>query len=105
MKTNEVISNSLDRVVGQLRSVIKDAENLLRTTEKPEEDAFKRARARFEATLNNAKVELLDMEHLVVEKVRDAAHTTDEFVHDNPWNMAATAAVIGLLAGLLITRK
>lgn len=105
MKTNDMITTSLDRLMGQMRSVINDAEKLLRNAEKPEAEAFKKACATFEATLDNAKAELLDMEDSVVEKVRDVAQTTDRYVHEHPWNTVATGAFIGLLAGLLITRK
>ncbi len=105
MKTNEMIPKSFDRLMGQMRSVINDAEKLLRTSEKQDEDAFKKACATFETTLDNAKAELDDMEDSVVEKVRNAAHTTDKYVHEHPWNTLATGAFVGLLAGLMITRK
>jgi len=105
MKTNEMITKSFDRLMGQMKSVINDAEKLLRTSEKPEADAFKKACATFEETLDTAKAELHDMEESVVEKVRDAALNTDKYVHEHPWNTVVTGAFVGLLAGLLITRK
>ena len=105
MTSNELSAKSIDKMMGELKSVIKDAENLLKNTEKQEGEAFKTARAKFEATLKNAKEELLEMEHTVVEKIKDAAHTTDKYVKDHPWNMIGVGACVGLLVGFLVGRK
>jgi len=41
----------------------------------------------------------------VVEKSKNAARVTDDYVHDNPWNSIAAAAGVGLLIGILIGRS
>ena len=105
MMSNEFSAKTLDKMMGELKSVIKDAENLLKNTEKQEGEAFKAARAKFESTLKNAKTELLDLEENVVGKIKDAAHTTDKYVKDHPWNMIGVGACIGLLVGFLVGRK
>lgn len=103
--SNELSAKTLDKMMDELKSVIKDAEHLLKNTEKQEGEAFKAARAKFEATLKNAKKEMLDLEENVVEKIKDAAHTTDKYVKDHPWNMIAVGACVGLLVGFLAGRK
>jgi len=105
MKGTDLIANTLEKMASELKIVIKDAENLLKTTEKPESDAFKVARAKFESTLKNAKQEVLELEQDMVVKIKDAAHTTDKYVKDHAWNMAGVGACIGLLVGLLVARK
>jgi ElaB/YqjD/DUF883 family membrane-anchored ribosome-binding protein len=51
----------------------------------------------------------LEMAHdapaVALEKGKAAAQTTDEFVHENPWKAVAVSAVVGLLLGMLISRK
>jgi ElaB/YqjD/DUF883 family membrane-anchored ribosome-binding protein len=105
MKGTDLIADTLEKITRELKTVIKDAENLLKTTEKPEGDAFKVARAKFESTLKNAKEEVLELEQDMVEKIKDAAHTTDKYVKDHAWNMAGVGACVGLLIGLLVARK
>ncbi len=105
MKGSEMYSKTLDKMMSELKSVIKDAENFLKKTEKPEEEGFKLARVKFESTLKNAKGELLDLEQQMVEKIKEAAHTTDKYVKDHAWNMAGAGACVGLLVGLLVSRK
>jgi ElaB/YqjD/DUF883 family membrane-anchored ribosome-binding protein len=42
---------------------------------------------------------------VAVEKGKEAAHTTDEFVHEHPWKAVGIAAGVGLIVGLLIGRR
>lgn len=105
MNNNDLSSSARDKMMGELKSVIHAAEELLKNTEQQAGEGFKSARAKFESTLKNAKGELLHLEENVVEKVKDAAHTTDAYVKDHPWNSVGLGACVGLLVGLLIARK
>ncbi|WP_237165379.1 glycine zipper domain-containing protein [Pandoraea vervacti] len=42
---------------------------------------------------------------MVVEKSRQAARATDDYVHDHPWQAAAVGTGIGVVIGLLLNRK
>ncbi len=105
MKSSEFNAITLDKMMGEFKSLVKDAEVLLKNTEQQEGEAFKMARTKFESTLKNAKNELIDLEETVVEKIKDAAHTTDKYVKDHPWNMIGVGACVGLLIGFLVARK
>jgi ElaB/YqjD/DUF883 family membrane-anchored ribosome-binding protein len=48
---------------------------------------------------------LAEAQATVVEKVKVAAKTTDDYVHDNPWNAVGVATAIGLAIGVLISRR
>jgi ElaB/YqjD/DUF883 family membrane-anchored ribosome-binding protein len=37
--------------------------------------------------------------------MKDAARTTDEYVHEHPWGAVGVAAAAGLLLGVLIARR
>jgi ElaB/YqjD/DUF883 family membrane-anchored ribosome-binding protein len=41
----------------------------------------------------------------MVDRTREAARATDEFVHDRPWTAVGVAAGVGLIIGLLIGRR
>jgi ElaB/YqjD/DUF883 family membrane-anchored ribosome-binding protein len=105
MKGNELIANTLEKTTSELKAVIREAENLLKTTGNTQKEALTAARARFEKTLNDAKGEVLDLEEEVIEKVKGAAHTTDVYVHDHAWNVAGAGICVGLLVGLLVGRS
>jgi len=44
-------------------------------------------------------------EQLVLERGQQACSATEAYVHENPWRAIAIAASIGLLTGLIISRR
>ena len=94
-----------DKLMSDLRVVIADAEQLLRmTVDQVGEDAAD-VRSRVQARMNQAKADLVHLQEAAVAKVKAAGHATDEFVHENPWKSIGIAAGVGLLMGLLISRR
>jgi ElaB/YqjD/DUF883 family membrane-anchored ribosome-binding protein len=94
-----------DKLVQDMRVVIADAEDLLRATANQAGEKIAVARERIQDSLHQAKVKLAEAEALVRERAAQAAHYTDEYVHENPWRAIGAAAAIGLLLGLLISRR
>ncbi|MET3107705.1 ElaB/YqjD/DUF883 family membrane-anchored ribosome-binding protein [Oxalobacteraceae bacterium GrIS 2.11] len=94
-----------EQLMNDLQAVIKDAELLLKNSALPGSDDFKSAKEKFEATIKNAKDEIVRLERMVVNKTREAAHATDDYVKENPWQAVGLGAAVGLVIGLLITRK
>ena len=94
-----------DKLVQDMKVVISDAEDLLRATANQAGEKISVARERIEDSLHQAKVKLAEAEALVSERAREAARYTDEYVHENPWRAIGVAAGIGLLLGLLISRR
>lgn len=97
--------NRSDKLLNDLQSVIKDAEVLLKNSSIPGSDEFKSAKERFETTLRNAKDEVMRIERLVVDKTKEVVHTTDNYVKDHPWQAVGFSTAVGLVIGLLISRK
>jgi ElaB/YqjD/DUF883 family membrane-anchored ribosome-binding protein len=48
---------------------------------------------------------LADSAAQVKEQARQATKTTDAYVRDNPWQVVGIAAVIGIVVGVLATRR
>lgn len=94
-----------DKLVQDMRNVIEDAEDLLRATANQAGEKIAVARERIQDSLHQAKVKLAEAEAMVSERARQAARYTDEYVHENPWRAIGVAAGIGLLLGLLISRR
>lgn len=94
-----------DKLMGDLKMVINDAEELLKNTGHQTGESFKNARAKFESTLTNAKAQLQSLEETVIYKAKDAALATDRYVKDHPWQSVGLGACVGLIIGLLISRK
>lgn len=94
-----------DQLINDLQAVIKDAEVLLENSTAPLGEEFKSAKARFENTIENAKQEAARLQKLVVNKAKDAAQSTDNYVKEKPWQAVGLSAAIGLVIGMLICRR
>lgn len=105
MDATEQANDARDRIMGDMKSVINDAEELLRNSQQQAGEGFQAAKAKFEATLNTAKTELIRMEETMVARTKDAAVATDRYVKDHPWQSVGLGACVGVIFGLLIGRR
>ena len=96
---------SASQLIDDLTAVIKDAESLLRVTAAQTGDKVEEIRARAQETVKNAKARLEDVEEQALERARALAGDADEYVRGNPWQAVGIAAGIGLLVGLLMSRR
>lgn len=103
MTTEEAVSK--EKLVQDLKVVIADAEELLRATASQAGEKAAVARERIQENLNRAKARLAQVEDVLLDKTKQVARATDEYVHENPWAAVGIAAGIGLLIGLLIGRR
>ena len=94
-----------EKLAQDLKIVIADAEDLLRATASQAGDKVSAAREKIQDSLRQAKVKLAEVEDILIDKGKQAARATDEYVHDHPWRAVGIAAGIGLIIGMLISRR
>ena len=96
---------SKQKLVADLKVVVADAEELLRATASQAGEKVAAARERIQASIATAKVKLTEAERALLEKTKQAAKATDDYVHENPWQAVGVAAAAGLVLGILISRR
>jgi ElaB/YqjD/DUF883 family membrane-anchored ribosome-binding protein len=96
---------SKDKLVQDLKIVISDAEELLRATASTAGERVVAAREKVQDSLDRAKVKLAEVEDVIIDRGKQAARVTDEYVRDNPWRAVGIAAGIGVIIGMLISRR
>jgi ElaB/YqjD/DUF883 family membrane-anchored ribosome-binding protein len=104
-KTNSTIPAPKDRLMEDLQLVVADAEELLRATATQAGEGAAAARARIQKNLQVVKERLVDAEMAVIDRARQAAKVTDEYVHENPWKSVGISACVGAIVGMLIARR
>lgn len=96
---------SMDQLVVDLQTVIRDAESLLKATAAQTGEKIEEARERAEESVRKAKVRLAEIEQDALERAQELAGEAEAYVRDNPWQAVGWAAGAGLVLGLLLGRR
>jgi ElaB/YqjD/DUF883 family membrane-anchored ribosome-binding protein len=96
---------SADQLIDDLTAVIRDAENLLRATAAQTGEKVDEMRARAEESVRMAKERLSGIEEETLKHARVLAGEADEYVRGNPGQAVGIAAGVGLVLGLLMSRR
>ncbi|HLN86035.1 MAG TPA: DUF883 family protein [Candidatus Limnocylindrales bacterium] len=96
---------SKGKLVGDLKNLVADAEELLRATASQAGEKVAVARQKIEQSLIEGKKALADAEKTLLKKSKECAELADDYVRENPWSAVGIAAGVGLVLGLLIRGK
>jgi ElaB/YqjD/DUF883 family membrane-anchored ribosome-binding protein len=96
---------SKEQILSDMRVVVGDLESMLKATANSADADVRALSERLRDRLAVAKARLLDAEHAMLERGRQLARTTDDYVHQHPWSSIGVAAGIGLLLGVVIARR
>lgn len=102
---SDLTSEQKDKLMADLKLVLADAEALLSATAGDASAGVAELRARVQSTLAQAKTGLVEVQAAVIDKAKATAKATDVYVHENPWKSVGIAAGVGLLLGMLISRR
>lgn len=90
-----------NRLVTNLKRIVHDSEELLHTTKDAVGDKAQEVRERLTDALDTAKRTCRDLE----DKAIEGAKAADRTIRDHPYQSIGAAFGIGLLIGVLVTRK
>jgi ElaB/YqjD/DUF883 family membrane-anchored ribosome-binding protein len=94
-----------DKLLEDLRAVIRDAEELLRTTTGQTGEHIAQARAKAEASLHAAKAMLHSLGDAARVRARDTARCADTYVRSNPWAAMGAGAALGFFIGMMLGQR
>lgn len=94
-----------DQLVADLKTVMQDAEALLKATSAQTGEKIQEVRARAEESLRQARARLGDIEEEALRRAREISDSAEDYVRENPWQSVGIAAGAGLLLGLLLSRR
>jgi ElaB/YqjD/DUF883 family membrane-anchored ribosome-binding protein len=94
-----------EQLLQDVRDVLTSTEDLLQASGDEGGEKAKELRQRVSANLRQAKQRLVEAEQVLAGKAKAAAKATDQYVHENPWKSIGVAAGVGLLLGMLISRR
>ena len=89
------------RLVADLKAVVTDAEELIKATAGLAGDKVAEVRQRLATAVDSAKVTYQKLE----EKTEAAVKATDQCIREHPYESVGVAFGLGLLIGVLVTRR
>lgn len=94
-----------ERVLADMRTLVSDAEDLLKVTASDVSEKARETRARMAVALEKAKASYSEMQTQGIESAKEAARKTDEAIRSHPYEAAGIAFGVGVLIGALLRRK
>jgi ElaB/YqjD/DUF883 family membrane-anchored ribosome-binding protein len=91
-----------EQLIDDLRTVIREMEELLKALGSESKEKIAGVRPRVEAALLRAKARVAEMEAVVEARARGVVHDVDVYAHENPWKTAGVAAGMGAALGAII---
>ncbi|HOX56761.1 MAG TPA: DUF883 domain-containing protein [Candidatus Paceibacterota bacterium] len=94
-----------ERVLEDLRVLVRDSETLLKATAGDLTEKAKDARTRLGAALERAKATSEALQQQAVVAAKAAAKKADVVVREHPYHSVGVAFGVGLLIGVLVARR
>jgi ElaB/YqjD/DUF883 family membrane-anchored ribosome-binding protein len=94
-----------ERVLRDLKTLARDAEDLLKATAGDLGEKAREARARLAGALERAKATCAELQEQTIASAKAAAKEADTVIREHPYEAIGMAFGLGLLIGVLAARK
>lgn len=98
-------AKSADRVADEWSNLVAALEGLAAAAAADGSDRYAEVRQRAEAALASARARAEARAQGAQDRVQDLATQADVYVRQNPWQAIGIGAGIGLIAGLILSRR
>ncbi|HEV7855796.1 MAG TPA: DUF883 family protein [Herminiimonas sp.] len=98
-------ANTLKTTRTDMKTLVKDAQELFREATTVTGEKADELRSRGLQILDSALVKAQEVQTAALETGKELAGKTDDYVHENPWRAVAISAGVGVILGMLISRK
>jgi ElaB/YqjD/DUF883 family membrane-anchored ribosome-binding protein len=102
---NTPTDSSRAKIADEFASAMSEAQDILARAATETGDKARDLRSQVETKLLHAKLRLQELEGDAVDRAKNAARATDDYVHDHPWQAIGIAAIVGFVVGLLMNRR
>jgi ElaB/YqjD/DUF883 family membrane-anchored ribosome-binding protein len=93
------------KIADEVAAAMSEAQDILQRAAAETGDKARDLRSQVETKLLHAKLRLQQLEGEAVDRAKNAARATDDYVHDHPWQAISIAALVGFVIGLLMNRR
>lgn len=105
MSRKNATATSQDELIKEFQTLVSDTEKLLHTSASLVGEHADELREQIRSSLGRARTSLNSAENGLRERGQAAVDATSDYVQTHPWHSLGIAAAIGLLLGMLISRR
>ena len=103
--STDSLKKSQARLADEFNAVLDDAQNLLRHAAGEAGKDYAEARDRLQNSVKSARDRLGSVEQAILDSARQAGRSADGYVRSHTWESIAIGAGVGLVLGILISRR
>lgn len=89
----------------ELKSLADTLEEVLNSSADKSKEEVSKLRSKAEQALKESRYRLGETSDALAKQTREAAARADEYVRDNPWTGVGIGAAVGVVLGVLLTRR
>lgn len=89
----------------ELKNLADTLEEVLTTSGEKSKTELDKLRSKAQSALKDTRARLGDSGDRIAQTTREAADRADVYVRDNPWTSVGIGAAIGVVLGVLLTRR
>lgn len=105
MPRKTTTKNAQDNLLEEFQALVSDTEKLLQHSASLAGDQAEALREDIRGSLGRARETLHLAEDSLRERGKLAVDATEDYVHKHPWQSLGLSAAIGLVLGLLLSRR
>ncbi|HDZ3609638.1 TPA: DUF883 domain-containing protein [Mannheimia haemolytica] len=94
-----------EELTNEIRDILKNAEELFNETSDSSTEEYKKLKDKLAKQFDDVKDHFATLKDDTVDSARTVVKQTDTLVQDNPYKAITVAGVVGLLLGVLISRR
>ena len=99
------VSSNQDQLLEEFQALVRDTESLLQHSASLAGEQSEELREQIRSSLGRARGTLHSAEDAIQARGKAALEATEGYVQTHPWQTIGVAAAIGLLLGMLISRR
>jgi len=99
------MSAKAEDIADDVKKLEKDAKALAREAQDAAEEKAHELSTKCAELFQSALAAAREMPTVAAARTKEVASTTDDYVHQNPWRAVAISAGVGLVLGVLFSRK
>ncbi|AFJ45582.1 DUF883 family protein [Shimwellia blattae] len=94
-----------EQLRAELKSLADTLEEVLSSSSEKSKDEVERLRDKAQRALKESRARLTETGDAIARQTREAATRADDYVHEKPWAGVGIGAAVGLVLGVLLTRR